>query len=54
MNFFFDNMMSPVLANMMHAFADGEHAAIHITGDPRFRSDTPDEVWIQALANENK
>ena len=48
MNFFLDNMMSPVLARTLSAFADGEHAVIPIRDDPRFRADTADEAWITA------
>ena len=50
MRFFFDNNLSPKLARSLHAFVEPRHQVVHLKD--RFAANTPDEVWMRALAGE--
>jgi hypothetical protein len=52
-NFFFDNMMSPKLARMIAVLYEGVHRISHMREDPRFSQNSPDDVWIPTLANDD-
>ena len=48
MNFFLDNMLSPVLARALNVVAEADgHKVCHLR--ELFDSNTPDEVWIRDL-----
>jgi hypothetical protein len=51
-NFFFDNNLAAKIARGLNGFVAPEHSVTHLK--ERFRADTPDEVWMQALASEKE
>lgn len=55
MNFLLDNNLPPAYARALQALSkaewDGAHTVIHLKD--RFAQNTPDETWINALANED-
>jgi hypothetical protein len=48
--FFFDNNLSPKLARSLDLLVEPEHRVIHLK--EKFAADTPDTVWMRALAKE--
>lgn len=51
MNFLVDNNLSPHLAAALHALSEPEgHSVVHLRD--KFPTNTPDHVWIEALASE--
>lgn len=51
MKLFFDNNLSPKLARGLHALVAPDHQVVHLK--ERFAGNTPDEVWMRALAGES-
>lgn len=50
MKFFFDNNLSTKLAKSLHVLVEPEHQVVHLKD--RFAANTPDEIWMAALAGE--
>ena len=50
MKFFFDNNLAPKLAKCLHVLVEPEHQVVHLKD--KFAANTPDEIWMQALAAE--
>jgi PIN domain-containing protein len=48
--FFFDNNLSPKLARSLHVLVEPEHHVVHLK--ERSAANTPDEIWMRALAGE--
>jgi hypothetical protein len=48
--FFLDNNLSPKLAKCLHVLTQPEHEVVHLK--ELFAANTPDEVWMRALAAE--
>jgi len=47
---FFDNNLSPRIARGLHALTQPDHQVVHLK--ERFAANTPDVVWMRALAGE--
>jgi PIN like domain len=48
--FFFDNNLSPKLAKSLHVLVEPGHQVVHLKD--QFAANTPDEIWMAALAGE--
>ena len=53
MKFFFDRCISSRLSHMMAVYLEGVHEVRHLDDDQRFKKDTEDTVWMQALAKDH-
>ncbi|HVU23753.1 MAG TPA: hypothetical protein VHE13_06480 [Opitutus sp.] len=51
MRLFFDNNLSPKLARSLDVLVQPEHRVVHLK--ERFAANTPDAVWMRALASES-
>ncbi len=51
MKFFFDNNLSPKLAEGLNIFANPDHQVVHLK--QKFPANVADEIWMRALAQDD-